>query len=94
MKDVRALRACKPREANLGKQQQRFRAKAKEISSSRRCCERPVLYAPGVSNADIGMTGEAFNSNRALPVVYDGYTGGSRTAYIIIVASDADGQAH
>lgn len=46
-----------------------------------------MIYAPGVSNADIGMTEEAFKSNTSLPLVYDGYSGGPRTAYIIIVAS-------
>lgn len=53
-----------------------------------------MIYAPGVTNADIGMTGDAFSANRALPVVYDGYSGGSRTAYIIIVASESDKHAH
>ena len=53
-----------------------------------------MIYAPGVDNADIGMTEEAFESNPALPVVYDGYTGGSRTAYIIIIASEGPAHAH
>lgn len=47
-----------------------------------------MIYAPGVSNADIGMTEKAFAGNPSLPLVYDGYSGGSRTAYIIVVASD------
>lgn len=46
-----------------------------------------MLYAPGVSNADIGMTEDAFKNNPSLPIVYDGYSGGSHTAYIIIVAA-------
>ncbi len=50
-----------------------------------------MIYAPGVSNADIGMTEEASTSDPTLPVVYEGYAGGSRTAYIIIVAADGAG---
>lgn len=53
-----------------------------------------MIYAPGVSNADIGMTEEAFKSNPSLPLVYDGYSGGSRTAYIIVIASDGVGHPH
>lgn len=53
-----------------------------------------MIYAPGVSNADIGMTEEASRSNPSLPSVYDGYSGGSRTAYIIVVASDGVEHAH
>jgi hypothetical protein len=53
-----------------------------------------MIYAPGVSNADIGMTGEAFSSDPSLPVVYDGYSGGSRTAYIIIIATDGVAHSH
>lgn len=53
-----------------------------------------MIYAPGVSNADIGMTEEAFRRNPSLPLVYDGYSGGSRTAYIIVVASDGVEHTH
>jgi hypothetical protein len=53
-----------------------------------------MIYALGVSNAGIGMTEEAFRSNPSLPLVYDGYSGGSRTAYIIVVASDTEEHAH
>lgn len=48
-----------------------------------------MIYAPGVSNADIGMTEESARRNPWLPMVYGGYTGGYRTAYIIIVAADS-----
>ncbi|HMG73066.1 MAG TPA: hypothetical protein VK582_06150 [Pyrinomonadaceae bacterium] len=43
-----------------------------------------MIYAPGVTNADIGMTKEA--TTPGLPFVYSGYSGGSRTAYIIVMA--------
>jgi len=43
-----------------------------------------MIYAPGVSNADIGMTKEA--KTPGLPFVYAGYSGGARTAYIIVMA--------
>jgi hypothetical protein len=43
-----------------------------------------MLYAPGVTNDDIGMTKEA--KTPGLPFVYAGYSGGTRTAYIIVMA--------
>lgn len=43
-----------------------------------------MIYAPGVTNKDIGMTKEA--KTPGLPFVYAGYSGGSRTAYIIVMA--------
>jgi hypothetical protein len=45
-----------------------------------------MIYAPGVTNADIGMTPEGYRLNPSLPGVYAGYSGGSRTAYIIVLA--------
>lgn len=53
-----------------------------------------MIYAPGVSNADIGTTDEALQKNPSLPLVYDGYSGGARTAYIIITAPDAGPHIH
>jgi hypothetical protein len=53
-----------------------------------------MIYAPGVSNADIGITDEALQKNPNLPLVYDGYSGGARTAYIIITASDSEAPTH
>lgn len=47
-----------------------------------------MFYAPGVTNADIGMTKEGYQINPSLPGVYSGYSGGTRTAYIIVLASD------
>jgi hypothetical protein len=44
-----------------------------------------MIYAPGVTNDDIGMTKEA--KTPGLPFVYSGYSGGSRTAYIIVMAT-------
>ncbi len=48
-----------------------------------------MIYAPGITNADIGMTGAAYEGDPSLPIVYDGYTGGAHTAYVIIVAADS-----
>jgi len=48
-----------------------------------------MIYAPGVTNADIGMTTTATTPN--LPFVYSGYSGGAKTAYIIVMASDSAG---
>jgi hypothetical protein len=48
-----------------------------------------MIYAPGVTNADIGMSKEA--TTPGLPFVYSGYSGGSKTAYIIVMAGDAAG---
>jgi len=51
-----------------------------------------MIYAPGVTNADIGMNMDAYNKNPSLPLVYGGYSGGKRTAYIIVIATE--GKAH
>ena len=51
-----------------------------------------MIYAPGVTNADIGVTGDALKQTPGLPFVYSGYSGNKRTAYIIVPASQ--GAAH
>lgn len=58
-----------------------------------------MIYSPGVTNADIGMAGMEERSSEkrsaskfALPRVWSGYSGGTRTAYIIVLA--APNQAH
>ena len=51
-----------------------------------------MIYAPGVTNADIGMTQEGYKINPSLPEVYAGYSGGTHTAYIIVLASEHKGQ--
>jgi hypothetical protein len=51
-----------------------------------------MIYAPGVTNADIGMNMDAYSKNPSLPLVYSGYSGGARTAYIIVMATA--GKAH
>lgn len=48
-----------------------------------------MLYAPGVSNADIGIRREAPKDRFDLPFVYAGYSGGTRTGYIIVLAKEA-----
>jgi hypothetical protein len=50
-----------------------------------------MIYAPGVTNADIGMTIEASRRDPTLPTVYAGYSGGSNTAYLIVLAADPKG---
>lgn len=51
-----------------------------------------MFYAPGVSNTDLGVDQKAINPS--LPFVYDGYSGGSRTAYIIVHAAETKGHTH
>lgn len=51
-----------------------------------------MIYAPGLTNADIGMTKEGYQINPSLPAVYSGYSGGSHTAYIIVLAVEHKGQ--
>lgn len=51
-----------------------------------------MIYAPGVTNADIGMTKEGYQLNPSLPGVYSGYSGGTHTAYIIVLASEPQGR--
>jgi hypothetical protein len=50
-----------------------------------------MVYAPGVTNADIGMSKEA--TTPGLPFVYAGYSGGSKTAYIIVMADASTGHS-
>ncbi|HEV2702041.1 MAG TPA: hypothetical protein VGV09_10450 [Steroidobacteraceae bacterium] len=53
-----------------------------------------MIYAPGVTNADIGMPPPGRGGTYSLPSVYSGYSGGTRTAYIIIVAAPRVDHAH
>jgi hypothetical protein len=48
-----------------------------------------MIYAPGVTNDDIGMSKAA--TTPGLPFVYSGYSGGARTAYIIVMANQSPG---
>jgi hypothetical protein len=50
-----------------------------------------MIYAPGVTNADIGMNMDAYKKHPSLPLVYAGYSGGARTAYIIVMATEDKG---
>jgi len=50
-----------------------------------------MIYAPGLTNADIGMTSEGYKLNPALPQVYSGYSGGKHTGYIIVLAGEPKG---
>lgn len=51
-----------------------------------------MIYAPGLTNADIGMTKEGYQLNPSLPGVYSGYSGGLHTAYIIVLATEHKGK--
>lgn len=53
-----------------------------------------MIYAPGVSNRDIGIGQAASKDHFALPFVYAGYTGGTRTGYIIVLATEGKGHIH
>jgi len=53
-----------------------------------------MLYAPGVTNADIGTASAPGPSDPQLPAVYSGYSGGARTAYIIIMAAPRSAMTH
>jgi hypothetical protein len=53
-----------------------------------------MIYAPGVANADIGMNMDAYRKHPSLPMVFSGYSGGTRTAYIIVIATEDKGHAH
>src|SRR4030095_11657735 len=52
-----------------------------------------MIYAPGVTNADIGMNMDAHGKHPSLPFVYAGYSGGARTAYIIVMATEDKGHS-
>ena len=48
-----------------------------------------IVYAPGVSNADIGISRAALKDRFDLPFVNADYSGGTRTGYIIVLAKEA-----
>jgi len=52
-----------------------------------------MFYAPGVTNADIGVSTEDMKQTPGLPFVYSGYSGDTRTAYIIVMANQNAGHA-
>lgn len=47
-----------------------------------------MIYAPGLTSADIGMNPDVHKRHPSLPIVYTGYSGGARTAYIIVIAAE------
>ena len=53
-----------------------------------------MIYAPGVTNANIGINMDAYKRHPSLPFVYAGYSGGARTAYIIVMAAEDKGHSH
>jgi hypothetical protein len=52
-----------------------------------------MIYAPGVTNDDIGWTRDGMQKTPGLPFIYAGYSGGPRTAYIIVMAAASAGHA-
>ena len=44
-----------------------------------------MIYAPGVTNADLGYSPEASKGNASLPFIFRAGAGGSELAYLIIV---------
>lgn len=48
-----------------------------------------MFYAPGVTNKDLGLEPDWYKHDHGRPWVYDGYSGGARTAYIIVPANPA-----
>jgi len=53
-----------------------------------------MIYAPGVTNADIGMNMDAYKKHPSLPLLYSGYSGGAHTAYIIVMATEDKAHTH
>jgi hypothetical protein len=56
-----------------------------------------MIYSPGLSSSDIGVDGRPQDTRFVLPSVYAGYSGGERTAYIIVPAPPrvpGDGHNH
>ncbi len=53
-----------------------------------------MIYAPGVTGDDIGMAHGRPAGAYALPTIYSGYSGGARTAYIIVPAAGGAGHGH
>jgi hypothetical protein len=51
-----------------------------------------MIYAPGVSNADIGVDPRKAQERHA-PWVYAGYSGGTRIAYLMVMAAKEGGVA-
>jgi len=53
-----------------------------------------MIYAPDITHADIGINMDAYKKHPSLPLVYAGYSGGARTAYIIVMAAEDKGHSH
>lgn len=44
-----------------------------------------MIYAPGVTGADLGYAADAAKADRSLPFIFEGGAGGSDLAYLITV---------
>ncbi|MET0293007.1 MAG: hypothetical protein ABW136_11655 [Steroidobacteraceae bacterium] len=53
-----------------------------------------MIYAPGVSAGDIGVSGRPKDSRVVLPSVYSGYSGAPNTTYLIVPAAPGDAHRH
>ncbi len=51
-----------------------------------------MIYAPGVTNADIGINQDAKSAHPNLPSIYSGYSGGTHNAYVIVLAVPDSGR--
>jgi hypothetical protein len=71
-----------------------FDPKTRQITTQMIAPPHYMIYSPGVSNADIGMDQQPANSKFALPKITTNYSGGSRTAYIIIWAAPNEAHGH
>lgn len=71
-----------------------FDPKTRQITTKMIAPPHYMIYSPGVSNADIGMDQKPANSKFALPKITTNYSGGSRTAYIIIWAAPNEAHGH
>ena len=60
--------------------------KTRKLSTTTEFPPHYMIYAPGVSSADIGTTREGMQKTPGLPFIYSGYSGGTRTAYLIVMA--------
>ena len=71
-----------------------FDPKTRQVTGKLLAPPHYMIYSPGVSNADIGMDKKPATSTYALPTITTGYSGGERTAYIIVDAAPPRKHSH
>jgi hypothetical protein len=72
----------------------RFDPQTRQITDKLLAPPHYMIYSPGVTNADLGMDPPPAMSKFALPRITTGYSGGQRTAYIIIWAAPNERHSH